>query len=178
VARTQAASALPQHTRASLDEPIMTAAQSLRTAPPIDVKPKRKVWGRPFQKGQSGNPGGKRKEPENVGELLRRATPEAYATLVDIMNTKSNSAAVRAYCAEKLLDRAVGKPQQTTNLNVSSAQRSIKDLSDTELMSIIEAGRARAALPAPSAPPTIDVEPSVEPSVNSSVEPERDEDAA
>jgi Family of unknown function (DUF5681) len=131
-----------------------------------DQTPKKpgKVWGRPFQKGQSGNPGGKRKVPENVGQLARDATPKAIKTLINIMEDEKASYAVRAYCAEKVLDRAFGKPPQQNNLMIGTTQRSIRDLSDAELMEIIERGRATPALSPPRGEdqPAIDVEPAAE----------------
>jgi Family of unknown function (DUF5681) len=93
----------------------MTAPNTTKPSPPVAPKPKGSVWGRPFQPGQSGNPGGKRKQPTNLAELARTATPQAMQTLVDIMNNEKASFAVRAYCAEKVLDRSLGKPVQQTN---------------------------------------------------------------
>jgi hypothetical protein len=41
--------------------------------------------GRPFQKGISGNPGGRPKVLGDVQELAREKSPEAINTLTDIM---------------------------------------------------------------------------------------------
>jgi hypothetical protein len=63
-----------------------------------------------------------------------------------------------------VLDRSLGKPVQQTNVNVGTTQRSIRDISDSELMEIIERGRATPALSPPRAEdqPPIDVESAVE----------------
>src|SRR5262245_59917990 len=97
-----------------------------------------KVWGRPFQKGQSGNPGGKRKVPENVGDIARAATPRAIRTLIRIMEYSKASYAVRAYCADKVIDRAYGKAPQQTNLQITAQTRRAADFTDDELAAIIE----------------------------------------
>lgn len=133
--------------------------------PTIDGSSRKgKVWGRPFPKGKSGNPGGRRlnsKQGRNLGDIARSAAPDAVQTLINIMKDEKASAAVRAYCADKIIDRAYGKAPQTTSLNVTSSNRSIRDLTDAELMSIIEGNRAESAAPAPPAlpaPVTIEAE--------------------
>lgn len=64
----------------------------------------------PFEKGKSGNPGGRPKENEEVKALARAHGPEAIAKLVEIMQTGDNRSALSAAVA--LLDRAYGKPAQ------------------------------------------------------------------
>jgi Family of unknown function (DUF5681) len=68
--------------------------------------------GRPFQKGQSGNPGGRPKEIAEVKELAREHMPAAIKALVSIMNNTKASDAARVSAASALLDRGYGKPQQ------------------------------------------------------------------
>src|SRR5262245_66323643 len=68
--------------------------------------------GKPFQKGQSGNPGGRPKEIAEVKELAREHMPAAIEALVSIMNNPKASDAARVSAANALLDRGYGKPPQ------------------------------------------------------------------
>lgn len=64
-----------------------------------------------FQKGQSGNPGGRPKDTD-LREAARAHTQEAIKTLVIIMKGKKSPAAARVAAACALLDRGYGKPTQ------------------------------------------------------------------
>lgn len=69
--------------------------------------------GKPFPKGKSGNPSGRPKVPENIGELralARSYTEEAIATLATVMATGGGPA--RVVAANALLDRGWGKAAQ------------------------------------------------------------------
>jgi hypothetical protein len=68
--------------------------------------------GRPFQKGQSGNPGGRPAVVAEVKELARAHTAEAIQTLVSIMTNPKSADAARVSAANALLDRGYGKPPQ------------------------------------------------------------------
>lgn len=68
------------------------------------------VRGRPFQPGQSGNPGGRPKEEIRVKELARQHTVAAVDTLVKGLKAKGERTRVAA--AEALLDRGWGKATQ------------------------------------------------------------------
>jgi hypothetical protein len=68
------------------------------------------VVGRPFQKGQSGNPGGRPKIMADVREAARAHTKEAINTLV--ANLSDENGNVRNAAAVALLDRGYGKPPQ------------------------------------------------------------------
>jgi len=67
--------------------------------------------GRPFEKGQSGNPGGRPKAVAEVRELARQHTPEAIAALAKVMSDGTSEAA-RVAAATAMLDRGWGKPTQ------------------------------------------------------------------
>jgi hypothetical protein len=66
----------------------------------------------PFEKGQSGNPGGRPKVVAEVKELARAHTGEAIKTLVSIMTNPKSAPAARVSAANALLDRGYGKPPQ------------------------------------------------------------------
>src|SRR6476660_3529917 len=68
--------------------------------------------GKPFKKGQSGNPGGRPKVVAEVKELAREHTGEAIETLVSIMTNPKAAPAARVSAANSLLDRGYGKPPQ------------------------------------------------------------------
>lgn len=69
----------------------------------------RKVPGKPFKKGQSGNPGGRPKEVAEVRELARTHTTLAIETLAAIAKSADRDAA-RVAAANSLLDRGWGRP--------------------------------------------------------------------
>jgi hypothetical protein len=64
----------------------------------------------PFEKGQSGNPGGRPKESAEAKRLAQEHGPAAIAKLVELMNCGQARTEVAA--AQAILDRAYGKPAQ------------------------------------------------------------------
>lgn len=80
-----------------------------------DEPKKRKAGGRPFKKGQSGNPGGKPKALREVIALARSHTVLSINTLAEIA-AKGDSEQARLGAANALLDRAWGKPKDTVAL--------------------------------------------------------------
>jgi Family of unknown function (DUF5681) len=87
----------------------------------------------PFQKGTSGNPGGRRKKTETllqIEALARQYAPQAMEALAKIaMSGKTDSARVAA--ATAILDRAFGRPSQT--LRTESGPKVSYFISDTPL---------------------------------------------
>jgi hypothetical protein len=65
-----------------------------------------------WQKGQSGNAGGRPKEVGGVREMARERSENAILTLEAIMNDTTAPHASRLAAANSLLDRAHGKPTQ------------------------------------------------------------------
>jgi hypothetical protein len=86
----------------------------------------KRVFGRPFQKGQSGNPNGRPKIPEEVRELARTYTIPAIKELAKLAGLvtvvlpngdeapvgRAMSEAVQRQALCDLLDRGYGKPTQ------------------------------------------------------------------
>jgi hypothetical protein len=68
--------------------------------------------GRPFKKGQSGNPGGRPKALRQVEELARTQTMDALKTLETIHKNPKAPPAARVAAANALLDRGWGKARQ------------------------------------------------------------------
>lgn len=66
----------------------------------------RRLVGRPFARGQSGNPRGRPKVDPDVRAMARRHAPEAFARLVEFMAHPRPDVALRA--CEAVLDRAYG----------------------------------------------------------------------
>src|SRR5215204_893060 len=71
---------------------------------------------RPIQPGQALNPSGRPKMPAEVREAAMALTPDAIRTLGEIMLNPLVRPGVRVTAAEKILDRALGKPAQTVDV--------------------------------------------------------------
>ena len=67
--------------------------------------------GRPFEKGKSGNPGGR---PRGIGELRELARGQAPDAIKELgrLALKARSEAARIAAIRELLDRGYGKPTQ------------------------------------------------------------------
>jgi hypothetical protein len=78
--------------------------RDLKGLPPAKAGPR----GRPFGKGESGNPGGRPKGVGEIRDLARQYTAAAVATLVEICENWRNESA-RVAAASALLDRGWGK---------------------------------------------------------------------
>ena len=98
--------------------------------------------GRQFEKGRSGNPRGRPKEDQTITELARTHGPRAIEVLRELMDDPKASASARAMAAERILDRAYGKPAQFTTGQAAEFKKAV-DMSDDELAAIVAAGRGK-----------------------------------
>jgi hypothetical protein len=105
--------------------------------------------GRPFSKGQSGNPGGRPKELREVTELARSAAPEAVKALVNIMNDSEAPPTARIAAATAILDRGFGRPAQSVDVSGAVVVHDLTRLTDAQLDEL-ERLVAIIALPPPT----------------------------
>lgn len=68
----------------------------------------------PFEKGKSGNPGGRPKEAAEVKSLAQEHGVRAIARLAELIEDEDKRVSVAA--CQALLDRGYGKPTQQTEL--------------------------------------------------------------
>jgi hypothetical protein len=98
------------------------------------AQPPDKVWGKRFQKGQSGNPSGRVKIPPDVKEMARGLTKEAIGTLAAVMRDAAAPHSARVRSAEVILDRAWGRPETSANIRIS---QDVRDLSTAEILAAL-----------------------------------------
>ena len=76
-----------------------------------------------FPKGMSGNPSGKPSDLKAITELARSRAPEMLKALAEIALDTSQPVFARISAAQHVLDRGLGKPTASVDLNVTDAQR-------------------------------------------------------
>lgn len=92
--------------------------------------------GKRFTAGQSGNPGGRPRLPDDVRSLARSYTREAIMTAAEIMQNPEETGTARMTAVNTLLDRGWGKPAQHLTLDT------LGDLSDADLRAELAAAVA------------------------------------
>src|SRR5262245_38584282 len=70
-----------------------------------------------FQKGVSGNPGGRPKLPADIREAFKARAPEALEVLIRCLQSDDERIAMMA--AQAILDRGYGKPTQSIEANIT-----------------------------------------------------------
>lgn len=74
-----------------------------------------------FAKGTSGNPKGRPKVPDEVRRLFREATPDAARFLIETMRDENVRFETRVDCANKIIERVYGKPNQPIDADIDAA---------------------------------------------------------
>jgi len=98
-----------------------------------------------FQKGRSGNPGGRPKVVGEIQELARQYTTKALDVLVQIMLDEKAPPNARIAAADKVIDRAYGRPPQFSTGSQQEFRRAC-EMSDDELAEIAQRGPSRPKL--------------------------------
>ena len=82
---------------------------------------KKRAPGRPFEKGRSGNPGGRPKKDPAVADALVAGGLKAAQFMVGVLDDPEAKLADRQRAAEYILDRLLGKATQPIQADVFQA---------------------------------------------------------
>lgn len=69
-----------------------------------------------FQKGKTGNPGGRPSIPQEFKDLALKYSVPALKKAIEIMQDDENKTADKLKAIELILDRGIGKPTQTLDV--------------------------------------------------------------
>ena len=90
--------------------------------------------GRPFEKGRSGNPGGRPRFPDEFREMARASSDAAFRVIIELMVSTKTPPSVRLAAANAVLDRAYGRPTIPVTTNFTTQ---IEQMSDDELLAFV-----------------------------------------
>jgi hypothetical protein len=90
-----------------------------------------------FQKGKSGNPGGRPRALASVMHEARRHTPEALKRLVKLMK-EAKSESVRLGAIQELLSRGWGRPIQAFQVDGRFLTKKLSEMTSDEIKAFEE----------------------------------------
>lgn len=80
---------------------------------------KKRGNGKPFEKGQSGNPNGRPRIPQEFKELAKTKSLGALNKIIEIMENPESDKKDVLRASEMIIDRAWGKPTQQIDADVN-----------------------------------------------------------
>jgi hypothetical protein len=102
---------------------------------PVPENSGKTVRGRPFKKGQSGNPGGRPKQTQEQKDalaMIKELAPVAVERLGEILRDKHTKPETLLRAIEMVLDRVYGKPTATEIIGAAPGNELLKSLLDIE----------------------------------------------
>ena len=94
---------------------------------------------RPFQPGESGNPGGVAGRYQEVVRMCREAGPAVAARLIEIALDRSEEARVNVVAGQEVLTRAFGRPREMPEGDGRGPGLNLENVSEAKLELIVRA---------------------------------------